>query len=258
MGRFCHQKPGISSAQFSLQLSIWVLIVSQHDQYINCPVLAPLSPSAIRFAIGPIIVEALSKPAKFAWKSPSFHSHLMNISPIANLNVGGERGANTAQCTYWSCHDTIRTHILNWSQSCRNRILGTAVRFQPGQIPAVLCPGRVTTRQDKSCSGFWPVLEPNQTEPQVITRTAGGLPGPIANTIKRRFCFVRVNQTYEPWHQTLSLPPGGPYLATSDIAPDNKVNTRYNSRCSEKELFSTSGSQIWQIDKEFHTSPSSC
>jgi len=76
----------------------------------------------------------------------------------------------------------IRTHILNWSQSCRNRIVGTAVRFQPGQIPTVLCPGWVTTDQDKSGSGFWLVLEPNRTEPQVKTRTAGGLPGPVANT----------------------------------------------------------------------------
>jgi hypothetical protein len=106
----------------------------------------------------------------------------MNISPIANLNAGGQTGAKTAQFTYRSCHDTIRTHILNWSQSCRNRIFGTAVRFQPGQIPAVLFPGRVTTCQDKSGSGFWPVLEPNRTEPQVKTRTAGGLPGPVANT----------------------------------------------------------------------------
>jgi hypothetical protein len=96
--------------------------------------------------------------------------------------VGGQSGAKTAQFTYRSCHDTIRTHILNCSQSCRNRIFGTAVRFQPGQIPAVLCSGRITTRQDKSGSGFWPVLEPNRTEPQVKTRTAGGLPGPVANT----------------------------------------------------------------------------
>jgi len=83
---------------------------------------------------------------------------------------------------YGSCHDTIRTHIPNWSQSCRNHIFGTAVRFQPGQIPAVQCPRRVTTRQDKTGSGFWPVLEPNRTEPQIKSRTAGGLPGPIANT----------------------------------------------------------------------------
>jgi len=36
----------------------------------------------------------------------------------------------------------------------------------------------------RSCrSGIWTVLEPNQTVLPVQTRTAGGLPGPIANTI---------------------------------------------------------------------------
>ena len=30
--------------------------------------------------------------------------------------------------------------------------------------------------------GFWPCLEPNRTEPPVKTRTAGGLPRPVANT----------------------------------------------------------------------------
>ena len=33
-----------------------------------------------------------------------------------------------------------------------------------------------------SRSDFWPGLEPNQTIFPVQTRTAGGLPGPIANT----------------------------------------------------------------------------
>jgi len=77
----------------------------------------------------------------------------------------------------------IRTHILNWSQSCRNHKFGTSGWFQPGQIPAVLCQGRVTTCQDESSLGFWPVLEQNRTELQFKTRTAGWLPGPIANTI---------------------------------------------------------------------------
>ena len=57
---------------------------------------------------------------------------------------------------------------------------------------------------------------------------------------KRRFYFFLVNQTYEPWHKRLSFPPCGPYLATSNISPNNKVNTRYNGQCSETELFSTS------------------
>ena len=77
-------------------------------------------------------------------------------------------------------------------------------------------------------------------------------------TVKRRFCFVQVDQTYEPWQNGLSLPPCGPYLATSNISPNNKVNTRYIGQCSEKELFSTSGRQRGQIYKEVYTSTSSC
>jgi len=41
-----------------------------------------------------------------------------NIGPIANLKAGGERAHKIAQFTYWSCHDTIRTQIVNWSQTC--------------------------------------------------------------------------------------------------------------------------------------------
>jgi len=37
--------------------------------------------------------------------------------------------------------------------------------------------------------GFWQGLEPNQTEPLVKTRTAGGLPGPVANTTNKQLQF---------------------------------------------------------------------
>jgi hypothetical protein len=36
-----------------------------------------------------------------------------------------------------------------------------------------------------SGSGFWPGLEPNRPVVAVQTRTAGGLPGPVANTINK-------------------------------------------------------------------------
>jgi len=68
MGRFYHQKPSISSSQFWLQLSIWVLIVSWHDQYVDCAVLAALSPPPPRIAIGPIFVGSLSKTRQFRVK----------------------------------------------------------------------------------------------------------------------------------------------------------------------------------------------
>jgi len=41
----------------------------------------------------------------------------MNIGQIANLDAGDGSAANTAQSAYTSCHDTIRTQILNWSKS---------------------------------------------------------------------------------------------------------------------------------------------
>jgi hypothetical protein len=49
------------------------------------------------------------------------------------------------------------------------------------------------------------------------------------------------------------LPPDCPYLATSNVSPNNKFNTNNMSICSEIELVITSGWQIWSIDKVFHT-----
>jgi len=77
----------------------------------------------------------------------------MNISRIANTNPAGKTAAKTAQSTYQSCYNTIGTQILNWSQSCRNCILRTAVQFQPGQTPTVLSPVQVTTLRRHSRLG---------------------------------------------------------------------------------------------------------
>ena len=74
---------------------------------------------------------------------------------------------------------------------------------------------------------------------------------------KRWFWFVRIDQTYQPWHKRCSFPPCGPFLATSNISPNKEVNTRHNGQCSEKEPFASSGGQIWQIDKAFHPTTSS-
>ena len=65
MGWIYQQQPGICSKQFQFQFSIWVLIISQHDQWVDCAVLATLSPPTLRFAIGPIFVESLSKSHEF-------------------------------------------------------------------------------------------------------------------------------------------------------------------------------------------------
>ena len=51
--------PNIRFLLLWLQLSIWVLIVSWHSQYVNCSALAPLWPPASKFAIRLIFVEWL-------------------------------------------------------------------------------------------------------------------------------------------------------------------------------------------------------
>ena len=52
------------------------------------------------------------------------NSDSLNIGRIANLEAGGERAADTAQSTYCSSHDTNRTWILKWSQSCEVEMPG--------------------------------------------------------------------------------------------------------------------------------------
>jgi hypothetical protein len=124
----------------------------------------------------------------------------MNIGRISIPNAGGEIGHKIAQFTHWPYHDTIWTQILNWSQRCGSLIFRTAVRFQPGPKPTVLCPVRVTKAPRQGGSGFWLGLEPNQTKPPAILRTTGGLPGLVANTTCQAlfrhpwnsFCFVVV------------------------------------------------------------------
>jgi len=74
---------------------------------------------------------------------------------------------------------------------------------------------------------------------------------------KHWFWFVPVNQAYQPWYKRRSLPPYGPYLATSIISLINKVSTKYHGQCSEKEPFAISHRQCWQLDKPIHMMRSS-
>jgi len=66
------QKPSISISQLCLQLSIWVLIVSWHDQYVDCAVLSALSHPDLRYVIRPIFVESLLNTRQFRFKQPLF------------------------------------------------------------------------------------------------------------------------------------------------------------------------------------------
>jgi hypothetical protein len=123
------------------------------------------------------------KPTNFAYNCPYFHSHSTNISRIANLNAWGDIAVRAARSTYWSCHDTIRTQILNCSQSWWNCKVEIAGRFQPGRKTAGLWPVPVTTPPRQSWLRFWPVLQLNRMKPLARNRTADRLPIPIAYTM---------------------------------------------------------------------------
>jgi len=104
---------------FWLQFSIWVLIVSWHDVYVDCAVQADLSPPSFRIEIQLILLSGCQISIDFRWNSRVFNSDSTNIGRIANPKAGGERAAKTAQSANSSCHDTIRTQILNWSKTSR-------------------------------------------------------------------------------------------------------------------------------------------
>ena len=82
-------------------------------------------------------------------------------------------------------------------------------------------------------------------------------PFPLYCQPQARFGSVEDDLSYQPWYKRHSLPPYCPYLATSNISCNNKVNTHDNGQCSEKELLATAGWQIWQNNKPFHTTTSS-
>jgi len=71
-GQFYQQIAGICSAQFWLQLSITVLIISSHNQYVDCVVCASLSPPAVKFATVPIFCESILKTHNFRTKHGVF------------------------------------------------------------------------------------------------------------------------------------------------------------------------------------------
>jgi len=105
--------PTFRFLQLWLQLSIWVLIISWHDQYwdfafqalLHCP----------RKALGSAWV---SLSGCEIWANTDHNSRdvdgdPVNIRCIPYLSAGGESASKTAQSTYWSFHNTIRTQILN-------------------------------------------------------------------------------------------------------------------------------------------------
>ena len=108
-GRF----PIVAHSALWLQLSIWVLIVSQYDIRKLC-----------RFGCSFTSRSPICDPINIGWVKAKivqywalFHSDSRNINRIAQCWTGGERASKTAQFTHISYCDTIRTQICNWSPS---------------------------------------------------------------------------------------------------------------------------------------------
>jgi len=116
--------PNLRLLQLWLQSSIWVLIVLWHNQYVDFAELRVLLPPAFRFAIRLIFVEWMWKRGNSKRNLRVFDCDSTNISQIPYLKGGGERARKTAQSTYWSCHNTMRTQIHNWSQICEVEMPG--------------------------------------------------------------------------------------------------------------------------------------
>jgi len=81
---------------------------------------------------------------------------------------------------------TINSRISEYDHKCETRNaepeIGTDRSSQTRRNPRVDGYGSRFGPPRVCGSGFWPVLEPNRPVFAVQTRTAGGLPGPVANT----------------------------------------------------------------------------
>ena len=88
--------------------------------------------------------------------------------------------------TYHGQYFTINSHISECDHKCETRNaepeIGTDGSSQTRRNPRVDGYGSGFGPPRVCRSGFWPVLEPNRPVFAVQTRTAGGLPRPVANT----------------------------------------------------------------------------
>jgi len=82
---------------------------------------------------------------------------------------------------------------------------GTDVSSQTRQNPRVDGYGYGFGPPRSSGSCFWTGLEPNRTVFPVQTRTAGGLPGPVANTTP--WSYTKCSQTLQEHSQMLLQAP---------------------------------------------------
>jgi hypothetical protein len=96
--------------------------------------------------------------------------------------------------TYHGQYSTIKNHISECDHKCETQNaepeIGTNRASKTRQDPRVDGYGSGFGPPIVCGSGFWTMLELNQPVFAVQTRTAGGLPGPIANT---RYSHVKMN-----------------------------------------------------------------
>lgn len=120
IGLIHHQQQVFPTSQRQLQSGIRVQTIWWDARYIDSPIFSAFPPPVFRFAIWPLLIQSLSKTCEFRINVLLTHSDSTNSGPITNLNAGGLRVGKTWQSTYRWYHNTIRTQILNWSQSWRN------------------------------------------------------------------------------------------------------------------------------------------
>ena len=97
--------------------------------------------------------------------------------------------------TYQCQHLTISSSISECDHKCETRNtepeIGPDGSSQTRRNPRVDGYGSGFGPPRVSGSGFWPGLEPNRPVCAVQTRTAGRLPGPVANTNLASPCITR-------------------------------------------------------------------
>jgi len=126
------------------------------------------------------------KPANFAENLVLFHCDSTNIDLIANLKAGGGRARKTAQSTYSSCHDMLRSQILDWSGIFSNRKMEPRSGYNPANEPPVYVWSGNQPCQDKAGGVFGRIWK--RTEPNWQSK-----PGPLAGHPDLLLTLITIN-----------------------------------------------------------------
>ena len=123
---------------------------------------------------------------KYRWRSVD--AHFQDVVGRLSILVLHIKAANTSKrtLTYHGQYYTINSRISECDHKCETRNaeleIGTDRSSQTRRNPRVDGCGSGFGPPRVCGSGFWTVPEPNRPVFVVQTRTASGLPGPVANT----------------------------------------------------------------------------